>query len=820
MLRHDLRYGWRMLRQHALVTTTIVITLGLGIGVNTAMFSVLNAVVLRTLPLPDVDRLFSVNMGARVASGAASARLSGPMFDRLRASAPQGVGITAMSRGVARVHTRAEGESDTTPASLQLVSSSFFSVLGAAPVLGQALPDESNPSLGPSQVAVVSHAYWQRRFGGSADVIGRTLTINGAAVTVIGVGPKDFAGVWLESPVDIWVPLSMQGAVKYSQDYTADGADQRRPWLFQDKIWWLYVVVRAPAGKEAATVGAFNGTLSALAKEDVGLVLEPFARGFSRFRQEFSPPLYALTAMALLVLFIACANVANLLLARSAGRQREIAVRVALGAGRARLFHQLLTESALLIIMAGAVAILFAKWAGDLLVRTATATAGGTPPFAAPLDMRVLAFTAGVAFMSVLIFGLIPAAHAVRLDVAGALKSGSRGTVGRFGGRSARALVILQVALSLVLVAGTGLIARSFQNLLAVDLGFERQRLLSVTIDPRLSGMPADAFPAMYERALTATTGVPGVQSAALAMCGLQNGCRSREDGIQIEGYRAQPNEQVIFVINVVSQNYFSTVGMPIIAGRPLNDRDLPNGPRVAVVNKTLAATYFAGGQAIGRHFGQTGPETEIVGIVDDARLLDPRQAAVPTVFFPLSQRRVPARSLEVRTQAAPELTIAAVRRALVAAVPELPIDGIVTMDDRLRLRLSPERLIVLMTSGFGVLAMGLAGFGLFGILSNAVARRTAEFGLRMALGATRPRVIWSVVREALWLVVIGLAAGLPIVLLGGRLVWKLLFGVSPYDPVSLATATAVLIVVGAACSALPALRASRVDPIVALRQE
>ena len=457
MLRQDVRYGWRVLRQNALVTTTIVITLGLGIGLNTAMFSLVNAVVLRSLPLRDADQLFTVNLGSRVITGPESARLSGPMLERLEKVAPPGVTIAAMSRGVARVHTRTPDASATTPANLQLVSPSYFSVLGAAPVLGRALPDDADPVLGNSPVAVISHAFWQRRFAGDRDAVGRPLTINGSLFTIIGVGPPEFSGAWLEEPVDIWVPLTMQAAVKYSQDYTADGADPDRPWIVQPNIWWLHVVVRSSHDKLPAARGAFNATLSELEGRDAGLVLDPFTRGFSRLRRDFRLPLYALTAMAALVLLVACANVSSLLLARSVDRQREIAVRMALGAGRARLVHQLLTESALLILMAGVLALLFANWAADGLGRMATATVDNAPPFVAGIDIRVLAFTAAAAFLSVLIFGVIPARQATRLDVAGTLKS-ARGTAGRHTRGPARALVILQVALSLVLVTATGLV--------------------------------------------------------------------------------------------------------------------------------------------------------------------------------------------------------------------------------------------------------------------------------------------------------------------------------------------------------------------------
>lgn len=821
MILHDLRYAWRALRQNALVTITIVVTLALGIGANTAVFSLLNAVALRSpLPVRDAEQLHVVNAGRHVAGGPEGARLSGPMFDLLRQTAPDGVGVAAMSRAVARVHTRTDTERETTPAGLQLVSPSFFPVLGVVPSLGRALPDAgADPSV-HEPVAVLSHAYWQQRFGGSPDVVGRTLTINGATFTIVGVAPRGFVGVWLETPVDIWVPLTMQPVVQYGQNFSADGADFSQPWLPQAQIWWLHVVARVPSDQVAATAGAFNASLSAFEGRDAGIALQPFARGFSRFRQQFSTPLLALMVMASLVLLTACGNVANLLLARAVGRQRELAVRIAVGAGRLRLLHQLLTESALLVVMAGAAAILFARWAGDVLLRLATATTGSAPPFAAPIDVRVLAFTAGVAFASVLAFGVWPAWRATRVDVVSALKANGRGTTGG-AVRPARALVVLQVALSLVLVTGTGLFARSFQALLHTDLGFRSEHLLTIGVDPRLSGTTADALPAAYARVLDAVSRVSGVESAAFAMCGLQATCGT-QSSYRVEGYQPRPGEIVAFSVNVVSPGYFSTTGMPLLGGRALTEADRTGTTPVAVVNRALATRYFGDWrQAIGRRFGFTSLDTEIVGVVEDARsLANLRAPAVPSVFEPLAQRPVVPRALEVRTIAAPAATMAAVRRAIGEASPGLPIESMEPMALRVQRGLSQERLVVWLTSGFGALALGLAGFGLFGVLSYAVARRTPELGLRLALGASRSRLLWSVVRDAVRLVIYGVLLGLPLVLIGGRLASTLFFGVSAHDPVTLAVATLVLVLVGMACSAAPARRASRVDPMAALRQD
>src|SRR5262245_6954178 len=818
MILHDLRDARRALRRHALVTATIVVTLGLGIGANTAVFSLLNAVALRSpLPVQHAEQLYVVNSGRYTASGAESARLSGPMFDLLRQTAPADVGIAAMSRGIARVYTRTASEHETVPASLQLVSPSYFPVLGVSPALGRLLPEGSGGRDSYEPVAVVSHAYWQRRFGGSPGVVGSVLAINGASFTIVGIAPRDFGGVWLETPVDIWAPLTAQPIVQYSQSFTADGADLNRPWLPQSQIWWLHLVARVPSDRVTAVTEMFNASLSSLIGRDAGVELQPFARGFSRFRQQFSTPLVVLLVMATLVLLTACANVANLLLARAVGRRRELAVRMALGAGRARLFHQLLIESTLIVVMAGAAAIAFARWAGDALLGVAT---DGPPPFATPIDVRALLFAASVALLSVVACGVWPAWRATRVDPVDAFK-GSAWTLTGHAARPARTLVVVQVALSLMLVTGTLLFARSFQELVHVDLGFEPTRVLTVGIDPRVAGLPSKDLPATYRRLLDEVARVPGVESAALAMCGLQGRC-ALEDGYHIEGYRPRRDEVVAFSVNVVTPEYLSTVGMPLLAGRALSEADGAYTASVAVVNRTLATRYFGDWrQAIGRRFGSSLPDIEIVGIVEDTRgLANLRAAAIPSVFMPLAQRPVVPRELEVRTAVEQTTAMAAVRRAIADAAPGLPVESMEPAVVRVQRSLGQERFMVLLTSGFGALALGLAAFGLFSIQSYAIARRTPEIGLRVALGAVPSGVLLNVVGDSLRLVLYGTLIGLPLVAIGGRLASGLVFGVSPYDPLTLVAAMLVLVIAGVAASAGPARRASRVDPTVALRQQ
>lgn len=818
MIVCDLGDAWRVLRRNALVTTTIVVMLGLGIGANTAVFSLINAIAFRSpLPIQRAEQLYVVNSGRHTAAGPEAARLSGPNFDLLRGSAPDDVQLAAVSRGIARVYTRTSTERETVPASLQLVSPSFFPVLGVSVALGQSLPQGAGDSTSYEPVVVLSYAYWQKRFGGSPETIGRQLTINGASFTIAGVVAPGFDGLWLETPVDIWAPLTAQPLVRYSQSFSADGASLNQPWLPQSQIWWLHVVARVPAGQVSSVTSLFNARLSSTAGTDAGVALQPLARGFSRLRQQFSTPLIVLLVMAVLVLLTACANVANLLLARAVGRQRELAVRRALGAGRARLFHQLLIESALIVVMAAVAAIAFARWAADALLHVATS---GTTSFAAPLDWRVLAFAASVALLSVVVFGVWPAWRATRVDPIDAFKSNAR-TVAGHAARPARVLVVFQVALSLMLVTATGLFARSFQALLRADLGFEPTHVLTVGIDPKLGSVAAQDFAETSRRVLDEVAQVPGVESATLAMCGLQGSC-AIEDGYHVEGYQPRPDELVAFSVNAVTPTYFSTVGIPLLGGRALSEADRAHTPTVAVVNRTLATKYFGDWRrAIGRRFGLTTPNIEIVGVVEDTRALANLKAVImPSVFVALAQRPVFPRELVVRTSIEPAMTIAAVRRALGDAAPGLPVESAEPVVVRVQRSLGQERLMVLLTSSFSALALALAAFGLFGLQSYAIARRTPEIGVRIALGAPPSGVLLSVVRDALRLVLYGALVGLPLVAIGGQLASGLVFGVSPYDPLTLLAAILVLGTVGIVASAGPARRASRVDPIVALRQE
>jgi predicted permease len=824
----DIRYGVRMLLANPGFTFVVVLSLAAGIGANTAIFSVANALLFRSLPVPEPEHLYAIRYRSRVP---VAQRMSYPLFDQLRAGFPDSQRLAAMSR-VAGVRMQPpSGEVESIRA--QLVSGEYFKVLGVSPQLGRLLAPEDNRTISGHAVAVISDGFWRRRFAADAGVLGRELMLNGVAFTVIGVGPPGLAGVWLESPVDVWVPLMMQADIRYTQNFSADGADFLKPWIPQNGLRWLELMTRAdrPDGQEAA---ALNAVFRPLLLEEVerlddpderklaldrSIVLESFAHGSSTLRSQFRGPLIALMAMVALLLVIACANTANLLLARATSRQREMAVRLAIGASRARVMGQLLIESLLLGGLAALVGLAIAPLASDLLVRATIGVASGPLPFSVGLDGRVLLFTAAITLGTSILFGFAPAYRATGLALPIALKTGGRGT--HFGARMSlsKALVIAQVALSLLLAVGAGLFLRSFGNLASLSLGYEGH-VLWASINPSIGGYRIDELPPLYQRIIQRAEELPGVESATIAMCGLMTGCRSAADGLQITGYTAQPGEQVVVQENRVGPRYFATVGMTIVAGRDFDAHDQGGNARIAIVNEAMARRYFKDRNPIGERFGHDAPDIEIVGVVRDARVNTVREAAMPMAFYPLDATPSFVGSMHVRATGDPTAIAKSLRRALREIEPKLPVARVTTVGELASDTLRQDRLIARLTTVLGGLALALACLGLYGLMSYAVKQRTAELGIRFALGAPRPRVLWMVLRESLTLMVIGVAAGVPMVLVASQLVGSLLFDVTPGDPGIVTAGMLILLAVGAASSYLPAWRASRVDPLTALRTE
>jgi predicted permease len=823
----DVRYALRSFRKSPGFVAAVVLSLAVGIGANSVVFTALNALMLMSLPVGNASELFHLtSQSTNAAAAVAPARFSYEAFTEFRRAAPVPQTLAAMGR-VARMYRRVEDRRDLLPTRVQLVSGEYFSVLGVPAFRGRMLSSSDNQTLGAHPVAVMSHVMWSQTFGSDPDIVGRTLTVNGHAITIVGVAPAGFSGVWLEAPVDLWIPLMMQHDVRYRQNFSASDSRMLEPWIPQDGIRWLDLIGRLPPGDDGRTAAALKAAYERRLDERVtdpvirnrlrqqGIVLQPFSQGFSNLRGNFAMPLYALFGMAAIILLIACANAANLLLARASARRREIAVRLSMGASRSRLVRQLLTESALLAAASCALGLLMAGWAADLLVQRAI---GGAAPFAVDVNARVVLFAVGAALLTVLLTGLAPALRSTAAKSGLALHLAST-RIAPAQPRLQKFLVAAQVTLSLVLVVAAGLFVQTLRNYSRVNLGFSQEHVVTAPLNLVSAGYPRERMSELSRVLVERLESIPGVVSASTAMCGMVAGCRASSD-IVVEGYQPSAGEIVQVQENRVSLEYFTTTGMRVVEGRAFDSGDRENTRRVAIVNRAMARRFFNDQSPIGRRFGYARPpDIEIVGVVDDARVNRVQQAPVPMAFYPMAQGPDP-QVVDVRTAGDPRDVVAEVRRAISDVLPDVPSGGITLLSDQIANSLNQERLIAGLTSIFGVLALGLASLGLFGVMSYAVTQRTAEFGVRLALGASRTRVLSAVLRESLMIVGIGLAAGVPAVFATARLLVALLFGVSGTDLTTLAAGVVTLTAIAGVASAAPAWRASRVEPIVALRHE
>ena len=823
----DVRYSLRSLRRHPAFAAVAILSVALGIGANTAIFSLLNAVTLKSLPVSAPDELFAL----RWSDPKTPQRFSWPTFERLRSAVPR-MPMTAATRS-ASMNVTLPGSPAAEIAVGELVSGEYFSVLGVHPALGRVFTADDNRMVDGHPVAVISYGYWQRRFASSPAVIGGDLTLNGAHFTIVGVGPRGFGGVWADYPADIWIPIMMQSAVHYAGNRSSHNGDDEKPWPPQEQILWLDIIARVPADQAAARAHlsvAFQRELTRVADlyGDNGarrravlaqhLALEACGRGFSTLRKSFSKPLAALLVMVGLVLLIACANVANLLLARASGRRQEVAVRLSIGAGRWRLVRQFLAESALLAVLGALVGLLLAKGAMAFLIGQVFEGASVVPISVAP-DLRVVSFTLGLTLITTLLFGLLPAIRGTDVELSTAMKAGGQTTHGSVRSGGMKLLVASQVALSLVVLVASGVFARSFRQLLLQDRGFDRDNVIAIFINPKSAGFTQEQLPALYRNLVERIDAVPGVRSAAVTEDGLVSGSKSIS-GVEVAGYRKRPDEQIEFQVDSVGLNYFGTVGMRLVEGRDFTWRDNERAPKVAIVNETLARRYFPGRSALGQRFGDGPTDVQVVGVVADSLVNDVHEPVPTMAWYPIAQHAEYIRTIMVRAAGNPDAVEAQLRTAVAQAAPGLPVRNIRTLEDQIRSNLVEERLMVELTTAFGALALLLAAVGLYGVMAYSVARRTSEFGIRMALGARRAEVLWKILGESSLIVAIGLACGLPLMLVAMRLVNSMLFGVSAADPLTVSVATAVLVVVALLAAALPAFRASRVDPMVALRYE
>jgi predicted permease len=833
----DLRYAVRSLRKVPLFTAIAVLSMAFGIAANTAVFTLVDQVVLRALPVVRPGELVQVSAPDTESYGGGmgdGTELSYAMYKDLRDHNAVFAGMFCrMQTGLT---ITAGGRSELV--SSELVSGSFFPQLGVRPAIGRLFTAGEDKAAGGHPVAVLGFNYWMSRFAGDRAIVGRSITVNGHPLEVIGVVEARFEGLDLGQPPQVYVPITMQ--------------PQMGPaWLqFETRRFrWVQVFARLREGmaaeharaglqplyqsllRQEAADAAF-ATASADTRKrflDGRLKVEDASRGHSNLRSQITTPLMILMAIAVAVLLIVCANVANLLIARGAARHRELALRLAVGASRRQIVRLLLVESLVLSIAGAILGVVLASWGAQLLLGFFITPESSLAVTADP-DLRILAFASLLAIVTAMLSGTIPAFRSTHVDLAPTLK-GSGGAVVSEQPRLRKTLVVAQVALSFLLLIGAGLFLRSLQNLMAVDPGFRTERVLTFSVNPSLAGYNAEASREFSRTLLDAVSRMPGVSSAAYAFQSLLGG-GGWGMGFTIEGYQPPAGESAGSMVNAVSPGYFGAMGIPLLAGREFDMRDdrvlpAPEGwpYRVAVVNQTFVQRYFKGANPLGRHIGiGTDPGTpmaiEIVGVARDARYTGIREDPRPQVFVPYRQTTMENITAYVRTDRDPDAVMQSIRRAVTAIDPRVPIYGVATMDDLVQRSVVNERLIAGLSITLSTIATLLAVVGLYGVIAYTVTRRTREIGIRMALGALGSQIAGAVLREAGTLVVVGLGFGFGAAWWLGRYVQSQLYGITPADPGTIALAAAALATVGAVAALVPARRASRVSPMSALREE
>ncbi|HEY6371009.1 MAG TPA: ABC transporter permease [Candidatus Sulfotelmatobacter sp.] len=829
----DVRYALRQLAKAPGFAAVAIITLALGIGANSAIFSLLDQALLRALPVKDADRLvilqsFGSFNGHTSSRTHESFSFSYPMYRDLRDQNSVFSGLIATDKVEVGVQWRNQPEL----VDGELVSGNYFDVLGIQPAVGRffVASDDLVPDANP--VVVLSFSYWQRRFGEDPRVVNQSIQINGRPFTILGVGPPGFHSVVMGDTPDLFVPMTMKAEIRPEMND-----------LLDRKSRWLNIVGKLKPGlsREQAEAGVAplwysiraeelkqRGHSSERFKESFltksHLFVRDGAKGFSPLRADVEEPLLIIMAMVGLVALMACANVGSLLLVRAAGRVREMSVRYALGAKRTRVVRQLLVEGLLLGLAGGALGIAIAPRVSAWLINMIWSRTAGDLPFSSHPDLRILMFNFSLALLVSLIFSLAPAAQFWRPNLAPALKQQAM-TAGGGPLRFRRISVAVQIGLSLFVLVGAGLFVRTLHNLKSLKVGFTTDDLVTFGVRPTLAGYRPDQTRDVANQVLQTLAGLPGVRSAA-GTTDPELANDNTSNNITLAGYTAKENENMNVESPYVSPGYFSTMGMSLLAGREFGERDRDGTQKVAVVNESFARHFFGEPQrAIGQFYcngaGNVKPDTEIVGVVKDSKHTAVRDEIVRTAFTPfLQETNLGAMTFYVRTWQTPESAEATIRRTMQTLDSKLVLDNFRTMQEQIDDNLIAERVIAILASSFGILAVLMAAVGLYGVLAYSTAQRTREIGIRIALGAGRTSVMRMVLVEVLWLAGISIAVALPASLLLTRAARSQLFGISSSDPATLIVVTAVVAAVALVSALLPARRAARIDPMVALRYE
>jgi len=836
----DIRFGLRGLAKNPGFTVVAVLTLALGIGANTALFSLVNALLLRHLPVANPEQLAAIGNPARVGGVSEGTPrfdlFSLPLYYAVRDASHSFSGLLATGRTGA-LDVRAEGAAATAEVEHprgRLVTGNYFSVLGVHAAAGRTFTEEDDRLGGVSPPAVVlAYQYWKRRFGLDPAVVGKRLTINGGLFTIIGVAAPEFTGEIVGAREDLWIPVTQQPLV-----------NPGRNWLRDGNTSWLLLLGRLKPG---VTLEQAKAELDPLAHrlvptlpgikldpdEIVGIAsshvsVSPGGLGFSSVRERFSQPLLLLFGMVGVVLLICCANIANLMLTRAAGRSREIGVRLAIGAGRGRLVRQLLTESFLLALAGTACGAVLAVWASRMLLELASR--GGNPiPLDVHPDLRVLAFTLGITLLTAMLFGLAPGWRAVRVDLISALKP-SMGRTGQTGSsrgkfRAGKALVVAQVAVSLLLLTGAGLLVRSLNNLMQQDVGFDRNHLLVVETDPVASGYSQQQMNALMRDVTASLAELPGASGVVPSCNGLFSGTESATV-LGLGDLRRTSRDDRTSFYDMVGPDYFRIVGAHILQGRGIGPQDTETSPKVAVMSAAMARYLYPGINPVGHHILTGDTEhpvaVEVVGVVSDIKESNLAEEASRRFFLPIAQRTDEIGYLRfiLRTPGEPGALKKAVQVRMAERFPNVRVNDVSPVLDNMRDDITEQRMLAQLSSLFGGLALVLAVTGLYGVMSYTTSQRTNEIGIRMALGAESGRVLWMVLGESLGLLVVGIVLGVALAAGALRVLSSRLFGLSATDPLTLAASVSVLGLAVLLAGYLPARRAARVDPLVALREE